>query len=77
MSSSSTASSPIGARRTLEPESVNVWGIWYAARFGKAERVRFILDHKKGVSSIDDQEQVGNPLRLEKFMFQGVRSAWN
>jgi hypothetical protein len=40
---------------------VNVWSIWYAARFGKAERVRFILDHSKEISSIDDQDEVCYP----------------
>lgn len=38
--------------------AADVWSIWYAARFGKVERVRFLLDHKK--LEIDASEQVGD-----------------
>eukprot|EP00644_Phytophthora_capsici_P000980 jgi/Phyca11/19043/fgenesh1_pg.PHYCAscaffold_43_\ len=42
----------------------NIWTIWYAAQYGKLERVRSLLD-RNAVSSVDVQEVQGNtPLHL-------------
>jgi hypothetical protein len=44
-------------RATVDSVTVDLWTIWYAARYGKLARVRSILD-RKAVASIDVQEFV-------------------
>lgn len=47
-----------GVSWELDKTEADVWSIWYAARFGKAERVRFILNRNKTGASVDEREPV-------------------
>lgn len=48
------------SREPDDDDGTNVWSIWYAARFGKVERVCFLLERKMhtGALSIDAKEPV-------------------
>jgi hypothetical protein len=50
-------SMPSPIQKMEKDSAANIWTIWYAAQYGKLERVRSLLD-RNAVASIDVQELV-------------------